>query len=617
MARIIETEARISAIDATGEVFERIAQKVRGLSTTMRSFGSTAQSFSGAANRSIGAVGRTMRTLSPLAAGAASYEGMRGVRDIIHDTAQQTAARAHEAVRMEASGMSEAEIADAERVSQDLSERYKALSTTTIMHALRNMRAIVGTYEEAGKILDPILKLRIAAMGAHPERAAELSDEFDKLVKGMEIKGVTMDPEKFTSYMQGMAKAINVFGDTLHPYDYYQMFKYGSTAAQALSEKFMLETAPTFAQEMGGSRTGSSLAMFYSKTVGDSMTLIAANELKKFGLIDMGKVQSKAGRITKLSPGAVRGWELAAADPYAWVNNYLLPAFARAGVTDKQKILGEIATIFGSGRQSSGALVAILATQQARIEKDWKLIHGAKGLDAADLYMGKDPMMAWSGVTEQFKNLLAIAGGPLAGPAAAGLNVIASGIAAIERAASAHPRQAAAYLAAGTTGLLGVAGAAGLWALHGLYGVGKNLIGAGGKAADIVGADAYSVMQAAQTGGLAAEAGPSLLGAVGASAGLLGMLPLAADASIWAGKKAQDYFGNVDMNQGAPGVGYVPGMPMPEVKGSADLNVSVKVEPSDSFISRIVSALENDINAFGGGTSGSTGVSMPEAVAAP
>jgi TP901 family phage tail tape measure protein len=55
----------------------------------------------------------------------------------------------------------------------------------------------------------------------------------------------------------------------------------------------------------------------------------------------------------------------------------------------------------------------------------------------------------------------------------------------------------------------------------------------------------------------------------------------------------------------------------PEVKASAD--VTVQIEPSDSFISRIISAIRNEINAFGSspgggvGTAGSTGLSMPEA----
>jgi len=62
-----------------------------------------------------------------------------------------------------------------------------------------------------------------------------------------------------------------------------------------------------------------------------------------------------------------------------------------------------------------------------------------------------------------------------------------------------------------------------------------------------------------------------------------------------------------------------PGPVTAEVKGSAELNVNVQVEPSDSFVSRIISAIRNEINVFGGsvGTAGSTGLSMPEAVPGP
>jgi hypothetical protein len=56
-----------------------------------------------------------------------------------------------------------------------------------------------------------------------------------------------------------------------------------------------------------------------------------------------------------------------------------------------------------------------------------------------------------------------------------------------------------------------------------------------------------------------------------------------------------------------------------KVEGSAELSVNVTVEPSDSFVSRIISAIRNEINVFGGsvGTAGSTGLSMPEAVPGP
>jgi len=45
----------------------------------------------------------------------------------------------------------------------------------------------------------------------------------------------------------------------------------------------------------------------------------------------------------------------------------------------------------------------------------------------------------------------------------------------------------------------------------------------------------------------------------------------------------------------------VGGTPVAEVKGNAELKVNVEVAPSASFISQIVSAIRNEINVFGGG----------------
>jgi len=577
-----------------------------------------------------------MHTLAPVAATAGGAGGFHGVHSLIHNTVKAAAERAHEAVRMDVSGMSENEIAESEKLSGELSHRYKSLSQTTIMHSMRNMRAIVGTYEEAAKILDPVLKLRVAAQGAHPEHAEELAEDFDKLVKGMEIKGVTMDPEKFRSYLQGMAKAINVFGDTLRPTDYYEMFKYGRQSTQNLSEKFMLETAPTLAQELGGSSAGKAMSSFYQAIVGGRIKEQSVKEMEKLGLINEDKVvRTKTGSIKGLLPGGVKGADLAASDPYAWVNERLLPALTKHGITKPDEIQAVLATIFQQG--TAAQMAAIFATQQARIEKDWALVHGAKGLEAADTFQAKDPFIAWAGVNEQFKNLLAIAGGPLAEPAAAGLNAIASALVALEDAATKHPVASAATLAGGTAAATAVSGYLGY---RGVRGIGRLLRPGAAPAGEAA----------------LAEAGPSLLGTIlsaasgGLNAGLVGGFEL-----LDAMKRDHDHslrsylrstFGIPETDEdkmapapwetpapppggkqsGAlpfgvwqPASAYAAGIPQPEVKGSADLNVSVQVEPSDSFISRIVQAVRNEINVFGPspgggvGTAGSTGLSMPEA----
>jgi phosphotransferase system IIB component len=406
------------------------------------------------------------------------------------------------------------------------------------------------------------------------------------------------------------------------------------------------------AQELGGMSAGRAMSSFYQAIVGGRIKEQSVKEMEKLGLINEDKVvRTKTGSIKGLLPGGVKGWELAAHDPYAWTNEVLLPALKAHGITSKEEIQAVIGTMF---QQATAAqMVGIFATQQARIEKDWRLVEGSKGLEAADIYQGKDPFIAMQGVTEQFKNLLAIAGGPMAEPAAKGLNAIAGGIVALEEAATKHPVAAGAGLIAGVGALGAGSLAASLWALRGLFGLGKSLASAGATAAeDLSGSAAIKAMQEALPEA-AANAGPSFLGTMLGSAAMrygLGPLGILLGSTREANKgepqwpippqlTLEDVHAAVAQAAAAgvlPAGGAIPSegmMPrfttrdvrsavepaVAEVKGSADLNVNVQVEPSDSFVSRIISAIRNEINVFGGavGTAGSTGLSMPEAVPGP
>jgi hypothetical protein len=442
-----------SAVDRTGVALDRTVAK------TERLLGQLARMHS--KGRELDTLGRRIGGLfGPLAAGYAAYQSAHFAKGLTEHAARAAVEGQHERVRMEAAGMTPGEVGEAERTAARLSGEFNPLSQTTLLHMLRNARSIVGSFDEAAKVIEPLAKLRIIAQGAHPERSEELEGEFDALIKGMEIKGVTLDPAKFTHYMDTMAKAINVFGDTLRPTDYYEMFKYGRGATQALSDQFMLMTAPTFAQEMGGSSAGKAFGTFYSTIVGGRMRAQAANELLRLGLIgDRSKIKiSKAGIVTHVEPGAITAWQLAASDPYRWVNEVFLPALAKRGITDKTKIQAEIASVFRD--QTATQLVSILATQQRRIEKDWAMVEHAQGLEAADTFMNKDVAMAFGGVTEQLKNFLQVAGGPLALPTATGLNAIADSIGYLAKAAREHPAAQKAV----TTGLVATVSAAALGA---------------------------------------------------------------------------------------------------------------------------------------------------------
>lgn len=641
MPKVMEAEARISAIDATGTKFEDIAKKVKGLSSAFKSLQGITSSGVGHINKTIGTLQKTMHTLAPVAATAAGAGGMHGMRGLIHETVKATTEQTHERVRAVLSGMSPQEVEAADKLSLELSQKYKAFDKGDVMHTLRNMRAIVGTYEEAAELLEPVMKLKMVTLAAHPERKEELEEDFDKLTKSQELVGATQDPKRFASNMNLIGKAMNAFGDTLKPYDFFEFAQHSRRAGQGYGDDFLLGVGPTLMQDMRGAAAGTAMSAFYRQFVGGHMTQAAAEMMKKYGLIDESKVEyTKAGLIKRLEPGAVKDSELAKTNPYQWIQKTFLPALAAHGVTSKEQI-EDVGAVLAS-KDTTGQALGIFATQRSRIEKDLDSERKALGLDASIAEINKNDMgIAFQGVTEQFKNLLAIAGGPLAQPAVAGMHAIAEGIAALENAATGHPKAAAAGLLGGTTVGAGLAGwltYKGLRGLTGLFG--------GGSAAE---------------GAALAAAGPSVMGTVMAG-GLRGGLYGGAFGALDAIKRDHDHslrsqwraiFGIPEteedrlapnswerpsetspamgrkafqpFNTWQPAAAYTAAVPTaaPEVKGSADLNVNVLVEPSDAFVSRIVQAVRNETNIFGRGympppgsgigTTGSTGLSMPEA----
>ncbi|MCJ2016952.1 hypothetical protein MKK84_05850 [Methylobacterium sp. E-065] len=383
----------------------------------------------------MGALG--VHEMLKLGAGFTAYEA---VKEAYHAQTH----RQHEEVRQRASGMSEHEVAEGRDRAAELSGKYRAFSQTEIMHSLRNARSIMGHFEEAQQVMDPMLKLRTVALGAHPEKREELEADFDKLIKGMEIKGVTQNMGKFTEYMDGMAKALNVFGDTLRPTDYYEMFKYGRQATQGLSQDYMNTVAPTIAQELGGASGGVAHAAFFRAIVGGKMANNAAEQLMHIGLLDKDDlIINKAGSVKGIKPGhRVKGADEAQSNPYQWVQDVLVPALEKHGLTSPERMQETIGHIFSN--QVAAQLVSMFATQQSRIEKDKVLVQGAGGLKEADRFQHEDPMIAWQSVKAQAENLAVAVGGFRA--AAGALNATSEALAAATRLVEQGPGRAQAAL---------------------------------------------------------------------------------------------------------------------------------------------------------------------------
>lgn len=665
MATILEALAVIKGKDATGGAFDAVAQKIGRISRAANALNRDVQKQMNLAAGAERAATRMQRASSAIGTGAkmaagaaATYGAGRAVSALAHKTVDASSDRAHEETRMAASGMTLEEIKRANELAASISKKYPSVSNTEAMHAVRNIRSVTGHFEEATKILDPLMRLRVVALGAHPEKAEELGEDFDKLIKGMEIKGVTQDLAKFNHYIDGMAKAVNVFGDTLRPTDYYEMFKYGRAATNALSDDFMLKTAPTLAQELGGSSAGKALSSFYTQFVGGKMSNKALAQLEEYGLLtDPSKViKTSTGNVKGILPGAIMGQEYlqpGATDPYAWVNKVLIPQLAKKGVTDPAKIQEVIAAM--ASQQTTAQMMSIFATQQSRIDKDKHLVEGAKGVEAAELFQQSDPKVIRKSIEAQVDNVLANTTAPMMPAVNQGMNWLASGLAYTAEHAKTRPGDIAAgggWLAA-MTGALGLdslgKGAEFLTGKGGSFGLSKVVaamapmlvltqiadaalddddinrlkryeagpryrldqlkhLDDADKAAGIYGDPDFEADVRAKTAAKRAALESELAG-FGYNSG--------ATQGRYGGQGAPNW--TTDDIRKATGIGGSGEPVKAEVVGEATLKTEVTVSPSPDFLARVQQTVQNGINAFrssGGpatGSSGSTGRSMPEA----
>ncbi len=378
---------------------------------------------------------------------------------------------------MSTSGMTQREIRSANAETEKLARDYKPVGQTDMLHMVRNARSVVGSYTEAVDMMRPLLDLRVISQHTRPHASAEeINTDFDQLVKSAELAGVTSNHKKFERYIEGIAKAMNVFGDTIRPHQFMEAAQYGRAATMGWSPEFVAGILPTMIQHHGGSQAGTAAASFYSSIVGGKMSNLAVNQLNKLGLLDDSKViRTKTGNIKGVDPGGIKGSDTARTDPNKWVWDYYGPALKRAGITSASAIAETTSRVFSN--RVAAQFVTELMTQRVLFEKDAALTHGAKGRDAAREIMDRDLDQAKNGLVNAVNSLAAALGAPFMPSSVSRTNSAASWI-----------LRAAQYANNDTpTAVLGAAGAAGasvgMLSIMGRLGLGMLGVGAAGIAA--------------------------------------------------------------------------------------------------------------------------------------
>lgn len=186
-------------------------------------------------------------------------------------------------------------------------------------------------------------------------------------------------------------------------------------AGGALSNRFLMTTAPGLARDLGDPQLGTALASALSQNIGGRATKQSKAAQQEYGLRD------KDGKFLNS--------DLAIRDPDKWAWDVLMPALKKRGVDVNDNVgVAEANSKLFSNRMV-GDVFTKLITQREQYQAKAGQYDKAPGLSAAGALPGKDPFVAYEAVFAQLRNLATQA--PIMDSAAHGLTQLSGSIAAV------------------------------------------------------------------------------------------------------------------------------------------------------------------------------------------
>jgi hypothetical protein len=325
----------------------------------------------------------------------------------------------HQQALMAAAGMDHLEIAQATAQAWKTVGEVTASNAADNLKSIRELRMVFGSTEEALQNLSVVTSAQVV-MNSLRGRGA--GDQVFDMAKALEIKGASMDPQHFNALLNDMVKAAVASGGRVLGSDFLSAFKFGRTATQGWSDDFVKSILPTLIQEMKGAGgfsgalgPGNALQSAFQAIVGGVMSNKAAEEFAHLGLLKSGAViRTTTGSIKGIRPGGIQGSKEFQANPYQWVQDVLVPALDKRGITDPDKVREEVSHLFVN--RTAQQIVTLFATQQQRFEKDAALIDKAEGVDALPDLAKHDPTTIIMAFTQAWNNLMTALGAPMVQP---------------------------------------------------------------------------------------------------------------------------------------------------------------------------------------------------------
>ena len=305
------------------------------------------------------------------------------------------------------------------------SNRDLTTSYTSNLENIGDLNAALGSVEHAVNLLPAFTdSIKIMRTSGNMHTAHQADHMVKEGARALELSG-DVGPQRSEAYQEEhidmMRRAVTATNGLMTLADFHNFNKQAGVARTAYSDEYKYKIAPYFMQEQGGFRSGTSNFNINSALVQGVMTVKAAQNLQREGLI------TSKDEITKKNYMGITAHDIVGQrsnngadfvhNPYRAVTEQWIPTIMKnhpeiAGMKDKteqrQAIIELVNHLRLNGKAT--AYLALMIGQQAGVEKHIKLYDQVpKRVDAVKI-ADQNPVNTAAAAAAQWQNLLVTIG---------------------------------------------------------------------------------------------------------------------------------------------------------------------------------------------------------------
>jgi hypothetical protein len=275
------------------------------------------------------------------------------------------------------------------QVTGEASEFARAMDTmgtsaTENMALVTDAMAVFKSLPHAELAADLMAKMKFANGVLYGDQGGARDSKFMDMLKVIEFRGGLKSDEEFRTQADFVQKVIEGSRNRVDGTQLLNALKTGGVSLARLgNEAFYLGSEPLI-QEFGGSRYGTANMSAYQNLINMRTTQQALSEMMRLGLLDKSKVEFNefTGHVKRAQPGAfINGQVLTEQGDLAFLEQVLLPAFAKKGITSDEDVIMEIGKLFTNRTASS--LFSRIYQQRHQLHTQLDANKNAMGIDAA------------------------------------------------------------------------------------------------------------------------------------------------------------------------------------------------------------------------------------------